>query len=62
MRSVHEGHTEDTGTRNRLGSTVKVLTRIGGTGEAVKYMAEGKNWNYQKKEYKKRGKHHSTAP
>lgn len=49
-------------TRNRLGSTAEVLTRMGGKEEAVKYMAEGKNWNYQKKDYKKRVKHHSTIP
>lgn len=62
MRSMYEGQTEDICSRNRLGRTIKVLTRMGGKGGAVKYMAEGKNWNYQKKEYKKTGEHHSTAP
>jgi len=32
MQSVYKGHTEATCTKNRLGTTVKVLTGMGGKG------------------------------
>lgn len=41
--AFQQGHTEDIRTRNRLGSMVKALTRMGWKGETVKYAAEGKN-------------------